>query len=218
MKIFADTADVAVIRDLVAAGVIDGVTTNPSLIAKTGRPIATVIKEICDTLGGPVSAEVTAIDYDGMLTQGEKLSDIAANVVVKVPATWDGFRACRALSERGVKVNVTLCFSPNQALLAGKAGATFISPFVGRLDDLGLDGMELVREIRTIFYNYRSISTEILASSIRTPLHVKEAALAGADIATLPPTVLRNLAQHPLTDKGLASFLVDWRSTGQAIA
>jgi transaldolase len=153
-----------------------------------------------------------------MLTQGAKLSDIAANVVVKVPATWDGFRACRALSERGARVNVTLCFSANQALLAGKAGATFISPFVGRLDDLGLDGMELVREIRAIFHNYRSISTEILASSIRTPLHVKEAAVAGADIVTLPPTVLRSLAQHPLTDKGLASFLVDWRSSGQAIS
>jgi transaldolase len=217
MKFFADTADIAEIRELAAAGFLDGVTTNPSLIAKTGRPVAAAIKEICDAVDGPVSAEVTATDFDGMLLEGERLAEIAANVAVKVPATWDGFRACRVLSERGLKVNVTLCFSANQALLAAKAGAAYISPFVGRLDDLGLDGMELVREIRAVYDNDKSFNTEILASSIRTPLHVKQAALAGADIATLPPAVFRNLAHHPLTDKGLASFLADWRRTGQAI-
>ncbi|TAU35319.1 fructose-6-phosphate aldolase [Rhizobium leguminosarum] len=217
MKFFVDTADIAEIRELAGAGVVDGVTTNPSLIAKTGRPIRDVIEEICQTIDGPVSAEVTAIDVDGMIAEGERLASIAANVAVKVPSTWDGFRACRALSARGLKVNVTLCFSANQALLAAKAGATFISPFVGRLDDLGLDGMEVIREIRTIYDNDKSFNTEILASSIRTPLHVKQAAMAGADIATVPPGVLRNIAKHPLTEKGLASFLADWGKTGQAI-
>ncbi|QPC95244.1 fructose-6-phosphate aldolase [Mesorhizobium sp. INR15] len=217
MKFFVDTADISEIRELAAAGVVDGVTTNPSLVAKTGRPIRDVIKEICQTIEGPVSAEVTAIQFDGMIAEGNRLASIAANVVVKVPSTWDGFRACRALSQLGHKVNVTLCFSANQALLAAKAGATFISPFVGRLDDLGLDGMEVIREIRTIYDNDKSFKTQILASSMRTPLHVKHAAIAGADIATVPPAVLRNLAKHPLTDKGLASFLADWRKTGQAI-
>ena len=217
MKFFVDTADISEIRELAAAGVLDGVTTNPSLVAKTGRPIRDVIKEICQTIEGPVSAEVTAIDFDAMIAEGERLGDIAANVAVKVPSTWDGFRACRALNQLGVKVNVTLCFSANQALLAAKAGATFISPFVGRLDDLGLDGMEVIREIRTIYDNDKSFTTEILASSIRTPLHVKQAAIAGADIATVPPAILRNLAKHPLTDKGLVSFLADWEKTGQAI-
>ncbi|SJM34650.1 fructose-6-phosphate aldolase [Mesorhizobium delmotii] len=217
MKFFVDTADISEIRELAAAGVLDGVTTNPSLIAKTGRPIRDVIKEICQTIEGPVSAEVTAIDFDGIIAEGERLADIAANVAVKVPSTWDGFRACRPLNRLGRKVNVTLCFSANQALLAAKAGATFISPFVGRLDDLGLDGMEVIREIRTIYDNDTSFTTEILASSIRTPLHVKQAAIAGAHIATVPPAVLRNLAKHPLTDKGLESFLGDWGKTGQAI-
>ncbi|MER9444155.1 fructose-6-phosphate aldolase [Mesorhizobium sp. M0340] len=217
MKFFVDTADIAEIRELAAAGILDGVTTNPSLIAKTGRPIRDVIKEICQTIEGPVSAEVTATGFDGMIAEGERLAGIAGNVAVKVPSTWDGFRACRALSQVGHKVNVTLCFSANQALLAAKAGATFISPFVGRLDDLGLDGMEVIREICTIYDNDKSFTTEILASSIRTPLHVKQAAIAGADIATVPPAVLRNLAKHPLTDKGLESFLADWGKTGQAI-
>ena len=217
MKFFVDTADIAEIRELAAAGVLDGVTTNRSLIAKTGRPIREVIKEICEAIDGPVSAEVTATDFDGMLVEGERLASIAENVAVKVPSTWNGFRACRALSERGLKVNVTLCFSSNQALLAPKAGAAYISPFVGRLDDIGLDGMEVVREIRAIYNNDTSFITQILASSIRTPLHVKQAALAGADIATVPPGVLRNLAKHPLTEKGLTSFLADWGRTGQTI-
>jgi transaldolase len=217
MKFFVDTADISEIRDLAVAGFLDGVTTNPSLIAKAGRPVADVIKEICQTIEGPVSAEVTATDFDGMIAEGKRLASIAANVAVKVPSTWDGFRACRALSQLGHKVNVTLCFSANQALLAAKAGATFISPFVGRLDDLGLEGMEVIREIRTIYDNDKSFKTQILASSIRSPLHVKQAAMAGADIATIPPAVLRNLAKHPLTDKGLVSFLADWGKTGQAI-
>lgn len=217
MKFFVDTADISEIRDLAVAGFLDGVTTNPSLIAKAGRPVADVIKEICQTIEGPVSAEVTAIDFDGMIAEGKRLAGIATNVAVKVPSTWDGFRACLALSQLGHKVNVTLCFSANQALLAAKAGATFISPFVGRLDDLGLEGMEVIREIRTIYDNDKSFKTQILASSIRSPLHVKQAAMAGADIATIPPAVLRNLAKHPLTDKGLVSFLADWSKTGQAI-
>ncbi|MER8448764.1 fructose-6-phosphate aldolase [Mesorhizobium sp. M0166] len=217
MKFFVDTADISEIRELAAAGIVDGVTTNPSLIAKTGRPIRDVIQEIGQTIEGPVSAEVTAIDFDGMVAEGQRLAGIATNVAVKVPSTWDGFRACRALSQLGHKVNVTLCFSANQALLAAKAGATFISPFVGRLDDLGLDGMEVIREIRTIYDNDQAFTTEILASSIRTPLHVKLAAMAGADIATVPPAVLRNLAKHPLTDKGLESFLADWEKAGQTI-
>ncbi|AZO28417.1 MULTISPECIES: fructose-6-phosphate aldolase [Mesorhizobium] len=217
MKFFVDTADISEIRELAAAGVLDGVTTNPSLIAKTGRPIRDVIEEICQTIEGPVSAEVTAIHFDDMIAEGERLASIAPNVAVKVPSTWDGFRACRALSQLGHKANVTLCFSADQALLAAKAGATFISPFVGRLDDLGLDGMEVIREIRAIYDNDKSLRTEILASSIRTPLHVKQAAIAGADIATVPPAVLRNLAKHPLTDKGLESFLADWGKTGQTI-
>jgi transaldolase len=217
MKFFVDTADISEIRELAAAGLVDGVTTNPSLLAKTGRPIKDVIKEICEAVDGPVSAEVTATGFDGMMAEGEKLAGIAKNVAVKVPSTWDGFKACRALSERGCRVNVTLCFSANQALLAGKAGAAFISPFAGRLDDIGFDGMELIRDIRAIYGHYPSIKTEVLASSIRTPLHVKQAALAGAGVATMPPMVLRNLAKHPLTDKGLESFLADWRKTGQAI-
>jgi transaldolase len=217
MKFFVDTADVAEIRELAATGLLDGVTTNPTLIAKVGRPIKDVIKEICATVEGPVSAEVAATDFDGMMREGGALAEIAKNVAVKVPLTWDGLKACRALSQRGHKVNVTLCFSANQALLAAKAGATFISPFAGRLDDIGFDGMEVIREIRTVYDNYESLKTEILAASIRTPFHVKQAAMAGADVATIPPAILKALARHPLTDKGLETFLADWKKTGQTI-
>jgi len=217
MKFFVDTADIKEIEELATSGLVDGVTTNPSLIAKSGRKIAEVIAEICKVVEGPVSAEVTAIDYDGMMKEGEYLAAIAKNVAVKVPLTWDGLRACRALSQKGHKVNVTLCFSANQALLAAKAGATFISPFIGRLDDIGYDGMGLIRQIRTIYDNYESLNTEILAASIRTPFHVTEAALVGADVATIPPAVLRNLAKNPLTDKSLDGFLADWKKTGQSI-
>ena len=218
MKFFVDTADVGEIRELAATGLLDGVTTNPTLIAKAGRPIKTVIAEICEAVEGPVSAEVAATDFDGMMSEGIKLAAIARNVTVKVSLTWDGLKACRALSQRGHKVNVTLCFSANQALLAAKAGATFISPFAGRLDDIGFDGMEVIREIRTIYDNYDNLNTEILAASIRTPLHVKQAALAGADVATIPPAVLKHLTKHPLTDEGLEHFLADWKKTGQKIS
>jgi transaldolase len=218
MKFFVDTADINEIRDLAATGLLDGVTTNPTLIAKTGKPIKDVIKEICDTIDGPVSAEVAATDFDGMMREGTKLADIAENVTVKVPLTMEGLKACRALSQRGTKVNVTLCFSATQALLAAKVGATFISPFAGRLDDIGFDGMEVIREIRAIYDNYDNLKTEILAASIRTTLHVKQAAMAGADVATIPPSVLHNLARHPLTDKGLETFLADWKKTGQTIS
>jgi transaldolase len=217
MKFFVDTADTAEIRDLAATGLLDGVTTNPSLIAKAGRPIKEVIAEICSVVEGPVSAEVAATEFDGMMTEGEKLAAIAKNVAVKVPLTWDGLKACRALTQKGHMVNVTLCFTANQALLAAKAGATFISPFIGRLDDIGLDGMEVIREIRAIYDNFPTLKTEILAASIRTPNHVKEAALAGADVATVPPAVLKGLVKHPLTDKGLEAFLADWKKTGQTI-
>ncbi len=217
MKFFVDTADVAEIRDLAETGLLDGVTTNPSLIAKSGGAIRDVIAEICAVVDGPVSAEVAATDFDGMMKEGEVLAAIADNVTIKVPLTWEGLRACRALTRKGHMVNVTLCFSANQALLAAKAGATFISPFAGRLDDIGSDGMELIREIRVIYDNYDGLSTEILAASIRTPLHVKQAAMAGADVATVPPAVLKKLTQHPLTDKGLAAFLADWEKTGQSI-
>jgi transaldolase len=217
MKFFVDTADVAEIRELAATGLLDGVTTNPSLVAKAGRDFREIIAEICAAVPGPVSAEVAATDTEGMLREGRSLAKIAKNVTVKVPLTWAGLKACRALSDEGTMVNVTLCFSANQALLAAKAGATFVSPFVGRLDDIGLDGMEVIREIRTIYDNYPSLSTEILAASIRTVNHVKEAALIGADVATVPPGVLRALVAHPLTDKGLEMFLADWKKTGQRI-
>ena len=216
MKFFVDTADVAEIRELAETGLLDGVTTNPSLIMKAGKPIHTVIKEICDVVEGEVSAEVAAIDFDGMMVEGRKLAEIAPNVAVKVPLTWDGLKACRALRQLGHKVNVTLCFSANQALLAAKAGATFISPFIGRLDDINLDGMELIEDIRTIYDNY-DFDTQILAASIRSPNHVTQAALAGADVATVPPSVLKSLVKHPLTDKGLEQFLSDWKKTGQTI-
>jgi transaldolase len=218
MKFFVDTADVAEIKDLAATGLLDGVTTNPSLVAKTGRDFKAIIAEICEVVPGPVSAEVAAVDYQGMLREGRTLAKVAKNVAVKVPLTWDGLKACKALTSEGTMVNVTLCFSANQALLAAKAGATFISPFIGRLDDISLDGLELIREIRTIYDNYADLSTDILAASIRTVNHLKQVALIGADVATLPPNVLRALAQHPLTDTGLAQFVADWKKTGQKIA
>ncbi len=218
MRIFIDCADVPEIRELAETGLIDGVTTNPSLIAKTGRPFRAVIAEICEAVPGPVSAEVTAVDFDGMVREGLVLVEIAPNVVVKVPLTWDGLRACRVLTRQGHKVNVTLCFSANQALLAAKAGATYISPFVGRLDDNGQDGAGLIREIRLIYDNDAELETSILAASMRTPLAVKEVAMAGADVATMPPALVRALAKHPMTDTGLAAFLADWEKTGMKIA
>lgn len=217
MKFFVDTADTDEIRDLADTGLIDGVTTNPSLVAKAGRDFTEVVKEICTIVDGPVSAEVTATDTDTMVEEGRRLAKIADNVTIKVPLTWDGLKACKALTQGGTMVNVTLCFSANQALLAAKAGATFISPFIGRLDDIGEDGMDLIRDIRTIYDNYESFSTEILAASIRSEDHVKQSALAGADVATVPPQVLRDLTKHALTDKGLAAFLADWEKTGQTI-
>ena len=218
MKFFVDTADVAEIKELASLGLLDGVTTNPSLIAKAGRDFKTIIAEICEIVPGPVSAEVAATDYEGMLREGRTLAKVAKNVTVKVPLTWDGLKACRALTGDGTMVNVTLCFTANQALLAAKAGATFISPFVGRLDDIGLDGMDLLREIRIIYDNYEDLGTEILAASLRTVNHVKQAALIGADVGTVPPSVLKALVKHPLTDKGLELFLADWKKTGQKIA
>ena len=217
MKFFVDSADIEEIRELASTGLIDGVTTNPSLVAKTGRVFKDVVKEICETIDGPVSAEVTALEADAMIDEGRALAKIADNVAVKVPLTWDGLKACRALSQGGTKVNVTLCFSANQALLAAKAGATFISPFIGRLDDIGEDGMELIRDIRVIYDNYDELGTEILAASIRSNDHVRRSALAGADVATVPPKVLHDLIKHDLTDKGLEAFLADWRETGQSI-
>lgn len=217
MKFFIDTADVKEIADLNATGLLDGVTTNPSLILKAGRPMKEVIAEICKIVDGPVSAEVASTDFDGMMREAEVLSKIADNVCIKVPLTFDGLKACKAITGSGRLVNVTLCFSANQALLAAKAGATFISPFVGRLDDTGMDGMELISEIRTIYDNY-GFGTEILAASIRTVMHVKQAALIGADVATVPGSTLKALVSHPLTDKGLAQFVADWAKTGQTIS
>jgi len=217
MKFFADTADIGDIRDLAATGLLDGVTTNPSLIAKSGRNFIETIREICAIVDGPVSAEVAALDAETMLAEGRHLAKIAENVAVKVPLTWDGLKVCRTLSREGTMVNVTLCFSANQALLAAKAGATFISPFIGRIDDVGEDGMNLIGDIRTIYDNYPDLGTEILAASIRHPRHVTDAALAGADVATVPPAILRQLIHHPLTDKGLAQFVADWAKTGQSI-
>lgn len=216
MKFFVDTAEVAEIKALIPTGLVDGVTTNPSLILKSGRDIIEVTKEICDLVDGPVSAEVAATDSADMIREGLRLSKIAANVVVKLPLTLEGIAACKALTGEGIDTNVTLCFSANQALLAAKAGATFISPFIGRLDDIGQEGMELIREIRLIYDNY-DFETQILAASIRSSLHVRDAALAGADVATMPPGVIKALAKHPLTDKGLEAFLADWAKTGQKI-
>jgi len=216
MKFFVDTADVNEIRELNEIGLLDGVTTNPSLIMKSGRDFTEVTKEICGIVDGPVSAEVTALDFDGMMKEAEVLLKIADNICIKVPLTIDGLRACKALTTAGHKVNVTLCFSANQALLAAKAGATFISPFIGRLDDMAINGMDLIAEIKQIYENY-GFQTEILAASIRTVNHVKEAALIGADVATVPPATLKALVKHPLTDKGIESFLADWEKTGQKI-
>jgi transaldolase len=217
MKFFLDTADVAEIKSLVETGLVDGVTTNPTLIAQSGRRFADAIAEICDLVSGPVSAEVTATDLKGMLEEGRYLAKIASNVTIKVPLTMDGLKACRIFTSEGTKVNVTLCFSAAQALLAAKAGATFISPFIGRLDDIGETGMTLIHQIVEIYRNYPDFKTEVLAASVRGPLHVVDAALAGADVVTLPPKVLRQLYAHPLTDKGIASFLADWEKTGQKI-
>jgi len=216
MKFFIDTAEIDEIRDLAATGMVDGVTTNPSLILKSGRDILEVTKEICDIVEGPVSAEVTATEASTMIAEGTRLAAIAPNIAVKVPLTWDGLRACKALTDGGHMVNVTLCFSASQALLAAKAGATFISPFIGRLDDIGLEGMDLIADIRQIYDNY-DFKTQILAASIRSVNHVAAAAKIGADVATIPPSVLKKLADHPLTDKGLAAFLSDWAKTGQKI-
>jgi len=217
MKFFVDTAIIPEIEEIAATGLLDGVTTNPSLIAKSGRDFKETIAEICKVVPGPVSAEVAATDYAGMMREAEILRKIARNVAIKVPLTLDGLKACKALTGEGTMVNVTLCFSANQALLAAKSGATFVSPFIGRLDDIGLDGMELIREIRAIYDNYPDLSTDILAASIRTVNHVKDAALAGADVATIPPAILKALVRHPLTDAGLAQFVADWKKTGQTI-
>ena len=216
MKFFVDTANVDDIREINDLGLLDGVTTNPSLIMKSGRDIIEVTKEICSIVEGPVSAEVTAMEYSDMLKEAEVLAKIADNICIKLPLTLDGLKACKTLTGDGHKTNVTLCFSANQALLAAKAGATFISPFIGRLDDISLDGMELIAEIRQIYDNY-DFQTEILAASVRTVNHVKDAALIGADVVTAPPATLKALVKHPLTDKGLDAFMADWAKTGQSI-
>jgi transaldolase len=217
MQFFIDTAEVADIKDLAATGLVDGVTTNPSLVAKSGRNFIEVVAEICGIVPGPVSAEVASIQYEPMLAEGRRLAKIAPNVTVKVPLTPDGLRVCKALSLEGTMVNVTLCFSAAQALLAAKAGASFISPFVGRLDDVGHDGMELIAEIVEIYRNYPNLHTQVLVASVRSPNHVIAAARLGAHVATLPPKLLRDLYKHPLTDKGLAAFVKDWEATGQKI-
>ena len=217
MKFFIDTADVGEIEELAATGMLDGVTTNPSLVAKTGRKFTEVVAEICGIVDGPVSAEVTALESDKMIAEGRHLRTIADNVAVKVPLTPDGLKACKALSDDGIMVNVTLCFSAAQAILAAKAGATFVSPFVGRLDDVGSDGMQLIADIVEIYRQYDSFTTEVLVASIRHPMHVVEAARLGAHVATIPPKALWQLYNHPLTDKGLAAFLDDWAKTGQTI-
>lgn len=216
MKFFIDTAEIDEIRELSETGMVDGVTTNPSLIMKSGRDITEVTREICDLIDGPVSAETVATNADGMIAEGRELAKIADNITIKVPLTWAGLKACKVLSDEGRMVNVTLCFSANQALLAAKAGATFISPFIGRLDDINLDGMELIADIREIYDNYQ-FKTQILAASIRTVNHVTMAAKIGADVATIPPSVVKKLANHPLTDAGLKAFLDDWAKTGQTI-
>lgn len=216
MKFFVDTAEIDAIAELNDLGMVDGVTTNPSLILKSGRDILEVTKEICDLVEGPVSAEVVALESDAMIAEGRKLAEIADNITIKLPLTWDGLKACKVLSGDGHMVNVTLCFSANQALLAAKAGATFISPFIGRLDDINLDGMDLIQDIRTIYDNY-GFETQILAASIRSVNHVLDAARIGADVMTAPPEVIKKLAAHPLTDKGLEQFMADWKKTGQNI-
>jgi transaldolase len=217
VKFFADTAEIADIKELAATGLLDGVTTNPSLIMKSGRDFMEVTKEICGIVEGPVSAEVVALDHAGMMREAEVLRKIADNVCIKVPLTIDGLKTCKALTGEGTMVNVTLCFSAAQAILAAKAGATFVSPFVGRLDDIGIDGMLLIDEICTIYDQYPALGTEVLVASVRNPGHVVAAAKMGAHVATLPPAVLRQMYHHPLTDKGLATFLADWAKTGQSI-
>jgi len=217
MKFFLDTADIAEIRELAATGLVDGITTNPSLVAKSGRKFVDAVREICSVVPGPVSAEVTAMDHPTMLAEGRKLAAIAPNVVVKTPLTMDGLKTCKALRADGIRVNVTLCFSPAQAILAAKAGASFVSPFVGRLDDVGDDGMGLIGDIVQIYEAYPEFETEVLVASVRHPMHVVAAGKLGADIVTLPPGVFRQLYSHPLTDKGLAAFLADWAKTGQSI-
>ena len=216
MKFFLDTADISELKQLVKTGMIDGVTTNPSLILKSGRDIIEVTKEICDLISGPVSAEVVATEALAMIAEGRRLAEIASNITVKLPLTWDGLKACKILSGEGKMINVTLCFSANQALLAAKAGATFISPFIGRLDDVNIDGMDLIADIRQIYDNF-GFGTQILAASIRTVNHVTQAALIGADVITAPPHVIKSLANHPLTDQGLEQFMSDWAKTGQKI-
>ena len=218
MKLFVDSASIEDIRGLSATGLIDGVTTNPSMVAKSGKPILELVEEICGAVDGPVSAEVAATSKDEMIREGLILGAVAPNVTIKLPLTWEGLQACKVLTgTHGLMVNVTLCFSANQALMAAKAGATFVSPFVGRLDDLNIDGLELIREIRAIYDNYEALKTEILCASVRTPNHVKAVALEGADVVTLPPEVFPKLVEHPLTEKGLAAFMADWREGGQTI-
>ena len=217
MKFFVDTAKIDEIRELENTGLVDGVTTNPSLINKSGRNFFEVVREICSLVDGPVSAEVASPDFDTMLEEGKKLAEIASNIAVKVPLTRAGLRTCKLLSDKGTMVNVTLCFSANQAILAAKAGARFISPFVGRLDDIAHDGMDLISDICDIYANYPDFSTEVLVASVRSPMHVVEAAKIGADVATVPPSVLHQMFSHPLTDKGLADFTSDWEKTGQSI-
>ncbi len=217
MKFFVDTADTEEIRELADTGLLDGVTTNPSLVAKTGRDFFEVIQEICGLIDGPVSAEVAATEFPAMLEEGKKLAGLAENIAVKVPLTMDGLKTCAALSRAGTQVNATLCFSAAQAILAAKAGAAFVSPFVGRLDDIGQTGMDLIGDIVQIYDNYPDLKTEVLVASIRNPTHIVDAALMGADVCTIPPAVLKQLVAHPLTDKGLAAFLADWEKTGQTI-
>lgn len=217
MKFFVDTANIDDIRDLAATGLLDGVTTNPSLVAKTGRNFLDLIAEICSVVGGPVSAEVAATDYETMLKEGQKLAKIAKNIAVKVPLTPAGLKVCKHLSDNGTMVNVTLCFSPGQAILAAKAGAAFISPFVGRLDDISHDGMQLIVDIVSIYENYPQWETEVLVASVRHPVHIIDSAKIGAHVVTCPPDVIKKLYSHPLTDKGLAAFVEDWKKTGQSI-
>lgn len=216
MKFFVDTADTDAIRALNDLGMVDGVTTNPSIILKSGRDIKEVTREICEMVDGPVSAETVALDAEGMIAEGRELARIADNIAIKLPLTWEGLKACKALSAEGHMINVTLCFSANQALLAAKAGATFISPFIGRLDDINIDGLELISEIRQIYDNY-GFETQILAASIRSVNHMKDVALIGADVATAPPAVIEAMVKHVLTDKGLDAFMADWAKTGQKI-
>ena len=217
MKFFVDTAEISEIKELNAYGLIDGVTTNPTLIAKSGRKFQEVIAEICAEVRGPVSAEVASTDYESMVREGEILSKIAKNVCIKLPLTMDGIKACRYFSNKGIQTNVTLCFSPAQAILVAKAGATFVSPFVGRLDDIGQDGLNLIGEICEIYDNYESFKTQVLVASVRNPIHIVESAKLGAHVATIPAKVIKQLAQHPLTDKGIETFIKDWAGTGQKI-